>query len=146
MTFSTLVLGDGALLIPCAEILLRRGHQIQAIVSTNGVIQEWAQEQKIHCVFRQEDLLSSVDGRPVDFLFSIANLSVIPARILGQDDWLIFGRTADGTEWRAGVTLNGRWCDVFEIRDFKIQRCFIYLDPDYAGLDTTRYPWLSGQA
>src|SRR3712207_6177845 len=25
-------------------------------------------------------------------------------------------------EWAAG-----RWCDVFEIRDWKIQRCFIYL-------------------
>jgi hypothetical protein len=31
---------------------------------------------------------------------------------------------------------------VFEIRDWKIQRCFIYLDPDYAGKDTKRYPWL----
>ena len=37
----------------------------------------------------------------------------------------------------------GRWCDVFEVRDFLIQRCFIYLDPDYAGLDTARYHWLS---
>jgi hypothetical protein len=45
--------------------------------------------------------------------------------------------------WRAGVTHAGRWCDVFEVRDFLIQRCFIYLDPDYAGLDTGRYPWLS---
>ena len=44
---------------------------------------------------------------------------------------------------RAGVTHGGRWCDVFEIRDWLIQRCFIYLDPDYAGLDTARYPWLS---
>ena len=44
-------------------------------------------------------------------------------------------------EWSAG-----RWCDVFEVRDWKIQRCFIYLDPDYAGLDTARYPWLSGQS
>ena len=41
-------------------------------------------------------------------------------------------------EWAAG-----RWCDVFEIRDFLIQRCFIYLDPDYAGKDTERYPWLN---
>ncbi len=41
-------------------------------------------------------------------------------------------------EWQAG-----RWCDVFEIRDWKIQRCFIYLDPDYAGKDTERYPWLA---
>ena len=38
----------------------------------------------------------------------------------------------------------GRFCDVFEIRDWLIQRVFIYLDPDYAGRDTARYPWLSG--
>ncbi len=46
--------------------------------------------------------------------------------------------------WRAGLPESGagRWCDVFEIRDWKIQRCFIYLDPDYAGADTGRYPWL----
>jgi ketosteroid isomerase-like protein len=53
-----------------------------------------------------------------------------------------FGEHHDG-EWRAGVTHAGRWCDVFEVRDFQIHRCFIYLDPDYAGLDTERYPWLS---
>ncbi|WP_375002500.1 nuclear transport factor 2 family protein [Aeromicrobium sp. CTD01-1L150] len=53
------------------------------------------------------------------------------------------GRTADGSEWRAGVTHAGRWCDVFEIRDGKIQRLFVYLDPDYADADTARYPWLS---
>jgi ketosteroid isomerase-like protein len=52
------------------------------------------------------------------------------------------GRAADGTDWRAGVTHAGRWCDVFEIRDGKIQRLFIYLDPDYAVADTARYPWL----
>jgi hypothetical protein len=34
---------------------------------------------------------------------------------------------------------------VFEIRDGKIQRCFIYLDPDYAGRDTGRYPWLAAR-
>ena len=53
-----------------------------------------------------------------------------------------FGEHQDG-EWRAGVTHAGRWCDVFEVRDSLIQRCFIYLDPDYAGKDTDRYPWLS---
>ena len=54
-----------------------------------------------------------------------------------------FGEHRDG-EWRAGVTHAGRWCDVFEVRDFLIQRCFIYLDPDYARQDTARYPWLAG--
>lgn len=52
------------------------------------------------------------------------------------------GITSNGTEWRAGVTQAGRFCNVFEIWDFKIQRLFIYLDPDYAGEDTARYHWL----
>ena len=54
------------------------------------------------------------------------------------------GEHQDGP-WRAGEPEHGagRWCDVFEIRDWKIQRCFIYLDPDYAGQDTERYPWLA---
>jgi len=82
LTFSTLILGDGPLLIPCAETLLRHKHTIQAIVSTNDVIQDWAQEQKIPWVARQDELLSAVDGRPVDYLFSIANLSLVPARLL----------------------------------------------------------------
>jgi hypothetical protein len=58
-----------------------------------------------------------------------------------------YGEHQDGP-WRAGVPdwAAGRWCDVFEIRDFKIQRCFIYLDPDYAGKDTDRYPWLAERA
>ena len=57
------------------------------------------------------------------------------------------GEHRDGT-WRAGVPewQAGRWCDVFEIRDGLIQRCFIYLDPDYAGKDTARYPWLADRA
>lgn len=56
------------------------------------------------------------------------------------------GEHADGP-WRAGVPEwgAGRWCDVFEIRDFLIQRVFIYLDPDYAGKDTDRYPWLKAR-
>ena len=55
-----------------------------------------------------------------------------------------YGEHQDGP-WRAAVPEwgAGRWCDVFEIRDWRIQRCFIYLDPDYAGADTDRYPWLS---
>jgi hypothetical protein len=54
------------------------------------------------------------------------------------------GEHRDGP-WHAGIEewKSGRWCDVFEVRDFLIQRCFIYLDPDYAALDTDRYPWLS---
>ncbi len=53
------------------------------------------------------------------------------------------GVAGDGTPWTGTVTHAGRWCDAMEIRDGKIERLFIYLDPDYAGADTARYPWLS---
>lgn len=53
------------------------------------------------------------------------------------------GEAADGTEWQPdGTPGAGRWCDVFEVRDGEIHRLFIYMDPDYAGADTDRYPWL----
>jgi ketosteroid isomerase-like protein len=54
------------------------------------------------------------------------------------------GEHRDGA-WKAGEPEHaaGRWCDVFEVRDGMISRCFIYLDPDYAGKDTDRYPWLT---
>ncbi len=54
------------------------------------------------------------------------------------------GEHQDGP-WRAGLPEwgAGRWCDVFEIRGWQIQRVFIYLDPDYAGRDTERYQWLA---
>lgn len=76
------------------------------------------------------------------------NHNVAYTNLVQQGDLVVVegttsGKTKSGVEWRAGVTHAGRWCDVFEIRDFKIQRCFIYLDPDYEGADTERYPWLA---
>ena len=69
--------------------------------------------------------------------------------VFSGGDTLVCEGTSHGEHragpWRAGMPewAAGRFCDVFEIRDFKIQRCFIYLDPDYAGKDTARYPWLA---
>ena len=56
------------------------------------------------------------------------------------------GTTADGTPWQGIFSHAGRFVDVLEIRDHKIHRLFIYLDPDFAGDDTDRYPWLATAA
>ncbi|MDP3264597.1 MAG: nuclear transport factor 2 family protein [Tabrizicola sp.] len=45
---------------------------------------------------------------------------------------------ADTPKWAAG-----RFCDCFTVKDGKITRLFIYLDPDYAGKDTARYGWIT---
>jgi hypothetical protein len=88
-------------------------------------------------------LFGDVGGRINAIRHDYANFNWI---MTGTDTFAVEG-TSYGVheegEWRAGVTHAGRWCDVFEVRDFLIQRCFIYLDPDYAGRDTGRYPWLS---
>jgi ketosteroid isomerase-like protein len=75
------------------------------------------------------------------FKHDLAYVNVIQQGDMVVVEGTSHGATHAGVEWRAGVTQAGRWCDVFEIRNFKIQRCFIYLDPDYEGADTARYPW-----
>jgi ketosteroid isomerase-like protein len=74
-----------------------------------------------------------------------------------QINWVFSGSdtiVAEGTShgehrdgpFRTGVPeWAGRWCDVFEIRDWQIHRLFVYLDPDYAGRDLGRYPWLQAE-
>lgn len=76
------------------------------------------------------------DYASLNWIFSGSDLVVAEGTSHGQH--------RDGP-WRAASPEwgGGRWCDVFEIRDWQIQRVFIYLDPDYAGHDTARYPWLT---
>src|SRR5215467_5093211 len=89
-----------------------------------------------------------------NWIFSGSDLVVCEGTSHGEHKdgpWLVLvvcegtshGEHKDGP-WRAGLPewAAGRWCDVFEIRDWLIHRCFIYLDPDYAAKDTARYPWL----
>ena len=81
-------------------------------------------------MFRRRRRHAEVDHPPLsrnfNWIFSGSDLVVCEGTSHGEHK--------DGP-WRAGVPewAAGRWCDVFEIRDWKIQRCFIYLDPDYAG-------------
>lgn len=67
-------------------------------------------------------------------------------KALAVEGWSV-GAHRDGP-WKAGEPEHraGRWCDVFEVRDGKIERSSIYLDPDDAGRDTARYPWLAAGA
>lgn len=66
----------------------------------------------------------------------------------GTDRFAVEG-TSEGTHrdgsWMAGEPDwgAGRFCDCFEVRDGRIARLFIYLDPDYAGNDTDRYGWIN---
>ncbi|WP_250538923.1 MULTISPECIES: nuclear transport factor 2 family protein [unclassified Caballeronia] len=90
-----------------------------------------------------ERLFADLGSIVAKFKHDLAYLNVIQQGDTVVVEGTSYGTTKGCVDWRAGVTHAGRWTDVFEIRDFKIQRCFIYLDPDYEGADTLRYPWLA---
>jgi natural product biosynthesis luciferase-like monooxygenase protein len=79
---SGLFLGEGSLLTHCADTLLGRGHEVNAIVSATAEIRRWAESRKVPCFDPGSDLASALRGLSVDYLFSIAALSGPPAQLL----------------------------------------------------------------
>lgn len=51
------------------------------------------------------------------------------------------GETADGYSWSGGTTPGGRFASIFEVANGLITRMYVYLDPDYAGVDKARFLW-----
>ncbi|HLV37094.1 MAG TPA: hypothetical protein VKY59_18370, partial [Spirillospora sp.] len=80
--FDCCLIGEGSLLIRCGEQLLSRGHQIQHIVTANDAVIDWAHEHHIEVVRPDDDLAAALRQPAFDYLFSIANLNIIPADVL----------------------------------------------------------------
>ena len=76
---SCVIIGNGTLLIGCSEVLLSRGHQINAVVSHDAQIRDWAQAQGIKDLAKVEHLAETTT---FDWLFSIANLQLLPEATL----------------------------------------------------------------
>jgi methionyl-tRNA formyltransferase len=80
--FSGAFVGEGTLLVQCAEVFLKAGHRVSLVVTANPVIQDWADEWQIPCVSDVGELAAKLEATPVDYLFSVANLRVIPDAVL----------------------------------------------------------------
>ena len=83
MSKSTVVLvGNESLLVQCAEILLERGHTIAGVISDTPAIIEWAEGRGIAATGWTDDLVDKLSATPFDWLFSIANLRILPDALL----------------------------------------------------------------
>jgi len=82
--FSSVVIGNESLLIQCCELLLQRGHNIRAVVSAKGDIVKWAHSQNLTVINPDEGIARQLQNHSFDWLFSIANLSIIPDEVLTQ--------------------------------------------------------------
>jgi ketosteroid isomerase-like protein len=91
------------------------------------------------------DQLLEMMGKLGERVFSIEH-NVLAAFFLQVGDQVVVEGTSrgvlrDNRSWQAGETPAGRFCNVFEIRDGKIVRLAVYLDPDYGGDHEAAFLW-----
>ena len=113
--------GEGSLLAKCADRFRASGHQVVAVVAHDARLQEWAKELGAPVIAPGKGLAQRLDGIAFDYLFSVANLSIISDDVLAlpkvmavnfhdgplpryaglhATNWaLLHGETAHGITW-----------------------------------------------
>lgn len=71
------LIGETALLISCAELLLLKGHKIEGLTTSDIKVIKWSKKFEIKIISLNES--SNIE---FDYLFSIANPEIIPENIL----------------------------------------------------------------
>ncbi|HEY1230494.1 MAG TPA: hypothetical protein VGF26_24565, partial [Ramlibacter sp.] len=84
MTTSAVFIGDGSLLVQCADAFRRAGHGIEAVVSASQANLDWAGAQGIVAVRMEGDWAARLDGLRFNYLFSVANLRMLPPAVLAR--------------------------------------------------------------
>ncbi|MBO9623885.1 MAG: LLM class flavin-dependent oxidoreductase [Sphingomonas sp.] len=77
----SVLIGAESLLVECAAILQQNGHAIAAVVAPSGPAADWAASAGHRLFHRAGELIDSDIG-PIDYLFSITNLSILAPDVL----------------------------------------------------------------
>lgn len=80
MSFSAILIGNESLTRQCGEVLLARGHRLAVVVTRSADVRRWAEGRGIWVADYAEDLA----GVTVDWLLSVANLTVVPDAMLAR--------------------------------------------------------------
>ena len=123
---SAVFIGQGTLLVRCAEEFLHAGHRVVAVVSTEPLIERWAEAQAVPHLDPEDGLVERLRALDFDYLFSVANMRVVPADVLARprrgainfhDALLPRYAGAHATSWAimAGETVHGvTWHEMLE--------------------------------
>ncbi|QSQ18950.1 LLM class flavin-dependent oxidoreductase [Pyxidicoccus parkwayensis] len=79
---SCFIIGEGTLVVPCAEALQEHGVRILGLVTREPSLQKWAEAQGIQHVPPGDGVLPFLSATPFDWLFSIVNLSLVKDEVL----------------------------------------------------------------
>ncbi len=80
--FSAVLIGDEALMVECGAQLLARGHPVEAVVTGNPRIADWAAGQDLRVIAPGPGLATRLDGLTFDWLLNIASLDLLPSAVL----------------------------------------------------------------
>ncbi len=80
--FSAIVIGNESLMRHAAEVLIARGHRVAAIVTRNPDLRDWAQKAGLRV--EDQDAPTAADAPAADWLFSVANLSILRPETLAR--------------------------------------------------------------
>jgi natural product biosynthesis luciferase-like monooxygenase protein len=81
---SAVFVGDGSLLVRCAQAWRDAGLEIRCVASGNAEVMDWARTNGLDCVTLQEGAVVQLPSVQFDYLFSVANLSVLPAQLIAR--------------------------------------------------------------
>ena len=77
-----LFVGEGGLLVACADAWRAHGQTIEAVVTGNAEVARLAKAAGIDTLAPTDDLPAALGGRPFDYLFSVVNPRLTPAAVL----------------------------------------------------------------
>lgn len=80
---TALFIGDESLLAQCAGHWLAQGQAIAAVATRSPEVRAWAEARGIPVVDKAPGWAGRLAGHPHDWLFSVANLDMLPAAALG---------------------------------------------------------------
>ena len=85
MKTSAVFVGDGSLLVQCAQAWRSAGHEVVAVASASEAHLGWAGEQGIPAIRIEPGWEAALAGLPgFDYLFSVANLRMLPTAVLAR--------------------------------------------------------------
>ncbi len=82
MPLTAFLIGNNSLTAECGDRWLERGHTLAIVVTRDATVASWAAARSLRCVAPGVDLDERLAGQGVDWVLSIANLSLVPKSVL----------------------------------------------------------------
>ncbi|MGL4236954.1 MupA/Atu3671 family FMN-dependent luciferase-like monooxygenase [Tabrizicola sp.] len=82
MTLTALLIGNESLTVECGKRWLERGHALAGVVTREAKVASWASSLGLRVIAPGAGLVERTAGLSVDWLLSVANLSVVPEPVL----------------------------------------------------------------